>query len=40
MDYTDKEIEIIKANAYNKGRIEGVIITIIAWTILLIVALR
>ena len=29
MNYTEKEIEVIKQRAYDKGRIEGVVIAIL-----------
>ena len=29
MNYTDKEIDLIKTKAYDKGRLEGCIITLI-----------
>ena len=39
MNYTDKEIELIKDKAYDKGRIEGCIITLIVCGAFLILAL-
>jgi len=39
MNYTDKEIDLIKTKAYDKGRIEGCIITLIICAIFLIVSL-
>lgn len=33
MNYTDKEIEIIKQNAYDKGTVHGTLITIIIFMI-------
>jgi hypothetical protein len=39
MNYTDKEIVLIKTKAYDKGRIEGCIFTLIICAIFLIVSL-
>ena len=39
MNYTEKEIEVIKQRAYDKGRITGVITTLIICAIALIIAL-
>jgi hypothetical protein len=39
MNYTDKEIELIKTKAYDKGRLEGCIITLIICVIFLVVSL-
>jgi hypothetical protein len=39
MNYTDKEIEIIKQRAFDKGRMNGVIITLLICVIFLIVSL-
>lgn len=39
MNYTDKEIEIIKRIAYDKGRAEGVAITLIVCAIGLFLSL-
>ena len=39
MNYTDKEIEIIKQIAYDKGRMEGVKITLLITILFLSIAL-
>lgn len=39
MNYTDKEIEIIKQIAYDKGRMEGVTLTLIITILFLSITL-
>lgn len=39
MNYTEKEIENIRQKAFDKGRIEGVVITILVFTVFLCLAL-
>ena len=38
--YTEKEIKIIKQRAYDKGRIEGVIITLLVCGVALVYVLH
>jgi hypothetical protein len=40
MNYTDKEIEIIKQRAFDKGRMNGVIITLLIVAIAIVLVLK
>ena len=39
MNYTEKEIEIIKQKAYDRGRTEGVVVTLLVCTLFLVCVL-
>lgn len=39
MNYTEKEIEVIKKRAYDRGRIEGILITLLICVFGLIILL-
>lgn len=39
MNYTEKEIELIKQKAYDRGRMEGVVVTLLVCILFLVLAL-
>jgi hypothetical protein len=39
MNYTETEIELIKQKAYDRGRMEGVVVTLLVCTLFLVLAL-